>query len=73
MDIHLLKGSFCARELIIRMFDSVNLKFDDDLLEERNVLIHQGISNKEPSDMHLLYIKLREAISEYMLRIFGYK
>ncbi|WP_429216776.1 hypothetical protein [Aeromonas veronii] len=68
-----LKKDICARELIIRMFDSVNLKFDDDLLEERNFLIHQGISNKEPRDMHLLYIKLREAISEYMLRIFGYK
>ncbi|WP_349919854.1 hypothetical protein [Aeromonas veronii] len=61
-----------ANELISRMLSEVGMVLPDQLMEERNNLVHEGITSREGQDIHFLYSECKDIVSEYLLRLLGF-
>lgn len=61
-----------ANELIFRMLSEVGMVLPDQLMTERNNIVHEGITSRKVQDIHMLYSECKDVISEYILRSLGF-
>jgi hypothetical protein len=59
--------------LVKGMFQQVGMPLSDTWSTLRNDIIHSGLCELSPEDMHKQYSLCRDAITEYLLRLLGYQ
>lgn len=59
--------------LVKGMFQQVDMPLSDTWSTLRNDIIHSGLCELSPEDMHKQYSLCRDAITEYLLRLLGYQ
>lgn len=60
-------------ELVTEMFELVGMPQTNTWKDLRNAIIHSGLCELSPEDMHEQYSLCRDAITEYFLRLLGYQ
>lgn len=58
--------------LISKMLSDVGMELPNEIMRERNSIIHEGISLENGESIFILYSQGRDLIGEYILRILGF-